>query len=217
MDGLMPLDFHMIKTYGKFICGVDEVGMGPLAGPVCACAFILDLSKFEHVNKNAFINDSKKLTKIRRGEAFPWIVTAGWVGLGYVKVTEINRIGNINRCGYIARERAYAAVVRKFGSQPSAIVSDFFHIAAPVSCEAVAKADSKSFIVACASIVAKVVRDKYMVKRSKFHPHYGWERNMGYGTKEHIKNIRCFGQMGSHRHYMIHNQVEGGWGALGAR
>lgn len=202
---LKPLDIEVLATYGLTVVGVDEVGMGPLAGPVCACALSLDTNKVDSINVGrVMVDDSKKISRSDRETLFPRIESACLIGLGWVEVWEIERMKNINHAGDLARKRAYYDLVVNRGVRPDAIISDFFQIGdKSVPCIAEAKADSKSFIVACASIVAKVSRDRLMMGLHFICPEYDWCNNVGYPTPKHFKGLLEHGVTDYHRKYLI--------------
>lgn len=175
----------------QLICGVDEAGRGPLAGPVCAAAVILP--------KGAEIpglNDSKKLTDKRRRELFPVIQeTAVAYGIAMVDHAKIDEI-NILQATYEAMRQAIA----KLSVKPElALVdgnrsSDF-----GVDVETVVHGDSLSASIAAASILAKVTRDDYMLEMAQVYPGYGFEIHKGYGTKAHYEALTKLGASPIHR------------------
>lgn len=173
------------------ICGVDEAGRGPLAGPVCAAAVILP--------KNLDIpglNDSKKLTDRRRRELFPLIrQQAVAFGIGLASHEEIDRV-NILQATYLAMERALAQldVKPEFALIDGNRAKDF-----GIPVETVVKGDSLSASIAAASILAKVTRDDIMLEYAKQYPQYGFERHMGYGTKAHYAALEAYGASQIHR------------------
>lgn len=180
------------------IAGVDEVGRGPWAGPVTACAVILDPQ-----NIPTGLNDSKKLTAKQREFLYPQIMETALVSICHVEVDEIDAI-NILQATFRAMERAVAQLPK-----PDHILIDGNKIPpnlpAPATC--VIKGDSKSVSIAAASIVAKVTRDKLMLDLSKSCPGYGWETNAGYGTKMHQLGLQNLGVTPHHRRSFkpIHN------------
>ena len=175
----------------QLVCGIDEAGRGPLAGPVCAAAVILP----PHVDIPG-LNDSKKLTDKRRRELFPVIKeTAIAFGIGYASHEEIDRI-NILQATYLAMERAIA----QLNVKPDVLLIDGnrakdFGIPA----ETVVKGDSLSASIAAASVLAKVARDDLMLELSAEYPGYGFEIHKGYGTKAHYSALRELGACPIHR------------------
>ena len=158
----------------EVIMGVDEVGRGPWAGPVTACAVILDPD-----NIPVGLNDSKKLTAKRRFVLFEEIMNSSIVSYVHVDVDEIDEI-NILQATFRAMERSISKL-----PVPDHILIDGNKLPPnlPSPATAIIKGDSKSASIAAASIVAKVIRDKLMVDLSIKYPGYGWEKNAGYGTK----------------------------------
>lgn len=181
------------------IAGVDEVGRGPWAGPVTACAVILDPA-----NIPAGLNDSKKLTPKRRDALFTEINATATVSLVHVEVQEIDEI-NILQATFRAMERAVAGLA----DTPHHALIDGNKIPPNLPCSATAiiKGDGKSPSIAAASIVAKVTRDRMMVALAQHFPGYGWETNAGYGTKMHQIGLRNLGVTPHHRRSFkpIHN------------
>lgn len=182
------------EFYGKgycTICGVDEAGRGPLAGPVCAAAVILP----EHLEIPG-LNDSKKLTDKKRRELFPMIQEqAVAYGIGFATHQEINEI-NILQATYLAMERA----LEQLGVKPDLALIDGNRakdFGIPV--QTVVKGDSLSANIAAASILAKVTRDDLMLDMAKEYPGYGFEVHKGYGTKAHYEALRSLGPCAIHR------------------
>ncbi len=174
-----------------FLCGIDEVGRGPLAGPVVAASVILpEGCRIEG------IKDSKKLSPKRREELFDKIRNnAIAVGLGIVEPILIDRI-NILQATYEAMRRAILSM-RVF---PEYVIVDGKPIPnLPLPQEGIVKGDSLSISIGAASIVAKVVRDRIMEMYDLIFPQYGFARNKGYGTKEHIEALFRYGPCPIHR------------------
>lgn len=167
------------------VFGVDEVGRGPLAGPVMAGAVYLHR---EHIPEG--INDSKKLTARRRHLLSDMLHNQADYATGMADVHEIDRI-NIRQASLLAMKRAVEALIQKIGREPDCILVDGRDIPDwPWPSLPIIKGDSLSLSIAAASIVAKVERDEIMVKASQEYPGYGWEHNMGYPTKEHREAIQ---------------------------
>jgi ribonuclease HII len=173
------------------ICGVDEAGRGPLAGPVCAAAVILP----PHAQIPG-LNDSKKLSDKRRRELFPLIKDAAVAyGIGIATHEEIDEI-NILQATYLAMERAIQALSVK----PELALIDGNRakdFGLPV--ETVVKGDSRSASIAAASILAKVTRDDMMLELANTYPQYGFEIHKGYGTKAHYAALDAHGISPIHR------------------
>ena len=175
----------------KLICGVDEAGRGPLAGPVCAAAVILPANV-----DIPGLNDSKKLSDKRRRELFPVIKEKAIAyGIAFADHTEIDEI-NILQATYLAMERAIA----QLQVRPEAVLIDGNRakdFGLPV--ETVVHGDSRSASIAAASILAKVTRDDYMLEMAKQYPQYGFEIHKGYGTKAHYAALTEHGASDIHR------------------
>jgi ribonuclease HII len=175
----------------QLICGVDEAGRGPLAGPVCAAAVILP----PHADIPG-LNDSKKLSDKRRRELFPLIKEAAVAyGIGIATHEEIDEI-NILQATYLAMERAIQALSVK----PELALIDGNRakdFGLPV--ETVVKGDSRSASIAAASILAKVTRDDMMLELANTYPQYGFEIHKGYGTKAHYAALDAHGISPIHR------------------
>lgn len=175
----------------KLICGVDEAGRGPLAGPVCAAAVILS----PHADIPG-LNDSKKLSDKRRRELFPIIKEQAIAyGIGLASHEEIDRI-NILQATYLAMERAIA----QLSAKPELALIDgnrAKNFGIPV--ETVIKGDSLSASIAAASILAKVTRDDLMLQAAEEYPDYKFEIHKGYGTKAHYEALTAHGPSPIHR------------------
>jgi ribonuclease HII len=172
-------------------CGVDEAGRGPWAGPVVAAAVILPKNFITDK-----INDSKKLSKKNRDILYENITKNADFGLGFATVTEIDKL-NILQASLLAMKRA----VGNLNKVPVKALIDGNTIPPNLPCvsECIVKGDTKVVSIAAASIVAKVVRDRFMTKLAQLHPGYGWERNFGYGVKEHQEALKTLGVTSEHR------------------
>jgi len=173
------------------IAGVDEVGRGPLAGPVVAAAVILP----QGVQLEG-VNDSKKLTAKKRDLYYKQILeTAVAVGVGVASVAEIDEI-NILQATKLAMRRAVA----ELKILPEYLLIDHLTLDIPLPQQGIVKGDAKSLSIASASIVAKVIRDKMMQVLGEKYPAYGFEKNAGYGTKVHREALATYGYIeGIHR------------------
>ncbi len=174
----------------EVIAGVDEVGRGPLAGPVVAAAVILPPEL-----RSAEINDSKSISEARRREAMAAIVAVADVGVGVVSPGEIDRV-NIYKANLLAMRLAIEDLDRR----PDVVLVDGKK--APglgVPQRAIVKGDKLSMSIAAASIVAKVVRDRMMVEFDRKYPQYMFAKHKGYGTAEHLESIRKNGVCPIHR------------------
>ena len=173
------------------ICGIDEVGRGPWAGPVVAAAVVLDPN-----NTPEGLNDSKKLTAKRREALFDRILASSQVGIGEASVEEIDQI-NILQATYLAMRRAIA----NLPEPPAHALIDGNRIPPdlPCSAEAIVKGDAKIPAIAAASIIAKVTRDRIMTRLDAVFPGYGWAQNAGYGVPTHAKALIELGVTPHHR------------------
>ena len=182
---------RLLKTLAGPICGVDEAGRGPLAGPVVAAAVILDRKR---VPKG--LNDSKQLDEETREELFPQILEmAVAVGVGEASVDEIDLV-NIRQATHLAMARAVRALATPAAF---ALVDGNDAPALPCKCDTLIGGDGRSLSIAAASIVAKVTRDRLMIRLHEDHPGYNWCSNKGYGTPEHYSGLRQHGVTIHHR------------------
>ena len=174
-----------------YLCGIDEVGRGPLAGPVVACAVILPKD-----HPILYLNDSKKLTAHKREELYDVIMReAVAVGLGMASPARIDEI-NILQATYEAMQQA----VSKLAVMPQLLLNDAVTIPGiEIPQVPIIKGDAKSASIAAASIVAKVTRDRLMVEYDKTMPEYGFASNKGYGSAEHIAALQKYGPTPIHR------------------
>ena len=173
------------------ICGVDEAGRGPLAGPVCAAAVILPANI-----EIPGLDDSKKLSDKRRRELFPLIKEKAIAyGIAFVDHAKIDEV-NILQATYLAMEQAIAqlAVKPQLALVDGNRAKDF-----GVPVETVVHGDSLSVSIAAASVLAKVSRDDYMVEMAELYPEYGFEIHKGYGTKAHYAALTDYGHCPIHR------------------
>ena len=187
-------DFSYEDKYKGLVCGIDEVGRGPLAGPVVSAAVIIP---FEVRKLPAFkeVTDSKKLTKPKRERLFDIIHEHCHVGVGEASVEEIDEI-NILQASLLSMTRAYQSLERECSH---ALIDG--NKLPKLSCEATCliKGDSRSLSIAAASIIAKVTRDRQMGELDGLFPGYGWGSNSGYGAKMHIEALNKLGVTPHHR------------------
>jgi ribonuclease HII len=182
---------RVLKTMAGPICGVDEAGRGPLAGPVVAAAVI-----FERKRIPKGLHDSKQLTAEDRETLFPRILDmAIAVGIGEASVDEIDLI-NIRQATHLAMARAVRALST---AAAFALVDGNDAPALPCRCDTIVDGDARSVSIAAASIIAKVTRDRMMVALHEQHPGYGWFTNKGYSTEEHIAALNRLGPCSHHR------------------
>jgi len=186
----MP-DFTLERRITGPVAGVDEVGRGPLAGPVYAAAVILDPARLP-----AGLDDSKKMNEARREKAFDAIMASALaVGIGVASVEEIDRI-NILAATMLAMRRAVDGLSIK---PVHALIDGNKLPALPCPAEAIVRGDGKVLSIAAASIIAKVTRDRVMNDLDAACPGYGWARNKGYGTNDHLAALARMGPTAHHR------------------
>ena len=187
------------KEYASYsyICGIDEVGRGPLAGPVVAGAVILPKDC-----DILYLNDSKQLSEKKREELYDVIMEkAVSTGLGFVSPERIDQI-NILQATYEAMREAIA----KLSPQPDLLLNDAVTIPkVAIRQVPIIKGDAKSISIAAASIIAKVTRDRLMVQYDSVFPEYGFASNRGYGAAAHIEALRKYGPTPIHRRSFIKN------------
>jgi ribonuclease HII len=190
-------------TNMELICGIDEAGRGPLAGPVCAAAVILG-SGFPNGNfPSDLLNDSKKLTAVKREELRQRIIENAltW-GLGWASHTEIDEI-NILQASLLAMKRAFEEMLNNAAKKQIPILGENLSVIvdgnklpdlpAPYKVRAIVKADAQIPEVMAASILAKTSRDSYMIEMAQKYPQYGYDKHKGYPTKAHREAIQKYG------------------------
>lgn len=174
----------------SFIAGIDEVGRGPLAGSVVAAAVILP--------ENFYLlglNDSKKISEKKREEFFDYIqANALAVGVGIVSSEVIDSV-NI----YQATKQAMVQALGELSVKPEHLLIDAMELDVDIPQTSIIKGDSSSISIAAASIIAKVTRDRMMKELGEMYPEYGFQKHMGYGTKEHLRAIEEYGVLREHR------------------
>ena len=171
------------------VAGIDEVGRGPLAGPVTAVAVILDTT-----NIPVGLRDSKQLSKARLEAMYTQIMQCAKVSISHATVEEIDEL-NILQASLLAMERAAAGL----GADHYLIDGNRLPSALRGRAEWIVKGDARSLSISAASIVAKVTRDRIMVDLAQQHPGYGWDRNAGYPTPEHLNALKKLGVTPAHR------------------
>jgi len=189
----VELNLPSVEFDRKFsypLAGFDEVGRGTLAGPVVAAAVILDYN-----NIPEGIKDSKKIAKRKREQICKDILSSSITSIGLATSGEIDKI-NILKASLLAMKRAIEDLKKK----PNIVLIDGIYTPEiAIQSKSIIKGDNKSISIAAASIVAKVFRDNLMVEYSKKYPGYLWEKNSGYGTKEHLEAIKKLGVTPIHR------------------
>ncbi|WP_420402895.1 ribonuclease HII [Nisaea sp.] len=194
----LSLEIDAGSNLGTLVAGIDEVGRGPLAGPVAAAAACIPPSLYADP-LIAEVNDSKKLSIARRDAIAARLRETIPFGIGIAEVEEIDRI-NILQATFLAMGRAVAALTASLGSPPDLCLVDGNRLPRlEIPMWPVIKGDQRSASIAAASIIAKVHRDAIMKALAGRHPGYGWERNAGYGTAEHRTAIATLGVTPQHR------------------
>lgn len=181
---------ELYKTGIKYIAGVDEVGRGPLVGPVVCAAVILPP---EYINEE--INDSKKLSEKKREMLYDVIFdNALAIGIGISSEKVIDKINILE-----ATKKAMLEAIDNLKIKPEHILIDAVKLDTLIPSTSIIKGDAKSQSIAAASIIAKVTRDRMMILLDKEYPMYDFKHNKGYGTKKHIEAIYKYGVLDSHR------------------
>lgn len=191
MNKLWELEEGLYAGGAKLICGIDEAGRGPLAGPVCAAAVILPRGL-----EIPGLDDSKKLSEKKREELYELIKeNALCCGIAFADVEEIERL-NILGATFLAMNRAF----EKLSLRPDiALVDGNRDPRLGLDTRLVVKGDSRCADIAAASILAKVTRDRHMLEMDRLYPQYGFEKHKGYGTRLHYEALREFGPSPIHR------------------
>ena len=190
-EALWQIEHRFFETGVQVICGIDEAGRGPLAGPVCAAAVILPQDLVL-----TGLNDSKKVPDKRRRELYDLITDQALAyGIAFASNEEIDEI-NILQATFLAMKRAVA----QLSLRPDLLLLDGNREAEfGIPVQTVIKGDSKSANIAAASILAKVTRDRYMEQLAQEYPQYGFEVHKGYGTKRHYAALQEYGPCPAHR------------------
>lgn len=192
-------DYSFELAAGGTVAGVDEVGRGPLAGPVTAAAVILNPA-----NIPQGLADSKTLSAARRQALFGAIMDCAQVSVAHASVQEIDEM-NILRASHLAMVRALAGLPR--APDHALIDGNLIPKGLTLPATAIVKGDAKSLSIAAASIIAKVTRDALMVDLAQQFPHYGWDQNAGYPTAAHLSALHIHGVTPWHRRSFkpVHN------------
>lgn len=191
-----PIERTVRAEFGSMIAGVDEVGRGPLAGPVVACAIVMPPDQ----RAISGVNDSKQLdAETRERLALRIRERALAIALGAASVHEVDRL-NIYHATVLAMRRALARLTERLGRTPDHILIDGKALRTlGLRHTAVVKGDAKCYAIACASIVAKVSRDRLMHALARRYDGYAWDRNVGYGTPYHLEALATLGLTPHHR------------------
>ncbi len=191
LERLSAVDRSFWSREGVLLAGMDEVGRGPLAGPVTVCCAVMPPEPLV-----AYVNDSKKLSRVRRETVYAELTArAAAFSLAWVGPETIDEINILQ-----ATRRAFAEAFRKIGLPVTDVLIDALRdLDIPARQHPIVHGDALSYSIACASILAKVSRDRYMIEQDALYPAYGFARNMGYGTREHIEAVRRYGPCPIHR------------------
>ena len=189
------------KELGKnLIAGIDEAGRGPLAGPVCVAMVIMPLDSDKIIEG---INDSKKISEKKRDKLYDEIInTAISYHIELVDKDTIDAINILN-----ATKLGMLTCINEIETKPDVVLIDAVKLDTDIETESIIKGDALSYSIACASILAKVIRDRYMLKMDEKYPEYNFKKHKGYGTKEHIENLKKYGKCDIHRETFIKNFV----------
>jgi len=187
---MLEYENNLYKKGIKYICGIDEVGRGPLYGPVVACAIVMKKGYF-----NSEVDDSKKLSEKKRESLYDEILeNCESYGIGVVSAKEIDKINILE-----ATKKAMYIALSKLDKVDHILIDAVKLDKLNIPSTSIIKGDSKSFSIACASIIAKVYRDRILKKDNKKYSEYGFDKNKGYGTKKHIEAIKKYGVLKEHR------------------
>jgi ribonuclease HII len=187
---MYEIENRLYQLGAKTICGVDEAGRGPLAGPVVAAAVILKRdAHFKYVNDSKMLNEKTRLLALEEIKKH-----ALAIGIGISSVEEIDQI-NIYRA---AREAMHSAI-KQLKIRPDYVLIDAMPMELDIPHESIIKGDQKSISIAAASIIAKTTRDAYMVEMDALFPLYGFKNHKGYGTQEHLDALSTYGVLPIHR------------------
>ena len=197
-EDLMTYENQLLAQGYKYICGVDEVGRGPLAGPVCVAAVIMPMD-----NLIQGINDSKKVAKAKREKLYEQIkqnaIAYSIQMVDNVKIDEINILN--------ATKQAMHDAICSLKVNPDIVLIDAVKLDIPFKSMSIIHGDALSYSIGAASILAKVTRDTFMEEMSVKYPGYDFEHNMGYGTAKHIQALKELGPTEIHRQTFIKNFI----------
>lgn len=191
---LMYYENQLIEKGYRYICGVDEVGRGPLAGPVTCAAVIMPLDELIEG-----VNDSKKVSKGKREKLYDVIMQKA-VAVS-VKSYDHKRIDEMNILN--ATKACMADAINSLDAAPDIVIVDALTLDIPYKTFGIIHGDALSYSIAAASIVAKVTRDRFMTEMAEVYPQYDFEHNMGYGTAKHIAALKEYGKCPIHRDSFI--------------
>lgn len=200
LTDLKRYEENLYKEGLKYICGIDEAGRGPLAGPVVVGATVMPRDSMLE-----FVNDSKKVTAKRRDKLYDEIKdTAIAYGIGIIPQEEIDEL-NILNATKKGLHTALGEVIERLKAKPDIVIVDALREIDTfgITYESIIKGDATCYSISCASILAKVTRDRIMQEWDKIYPEYGFAKHKGYGTKEHIEAIKKYGPCPIHRKSFI--------------
>ena len=200
LNNLKKFEQNLYKEGYKLICGIDEAGRGPLAGPVVVGAVVM-----RPESKIEWVNDSKKVTEKRREILYDKITeeALAW-GVGIVSEKEIDEI-NILNATKKGLHIALGEVIEKLGKKPELVITDALREIDTfnIPYQSIIKGDATCYSISCASIIAKVTRDRIMKEWDEVYPQYGFISHKGYGTAKHIEAIKEYGPCPIHRKTFI--------------
>lgn len=190
MNNLYEYELDLIKQGYQLIGGIDEVGRGPLVGPVVAACVVLPLNY-----KLPGLNDSKKLSEKKR-ELFYQIIKKDALGIG-IGIIDEKIIDQVNI--YEATKLAMKAAIKNNPIKIDYLLIDAMKLDVDIPFQAIIKGDQKSLSIAAASVIAKVTRDQILIELDKKYPQYNFKNNKGYGTKKHLEALKLYGALKEHR------------------
>ena len=192
-------NYYLANGY-RFVAGIDEAGRGPLAGPVCVASVIMPLGDIDIIEG---VNDSKKLTERKREKLYHEIISKA---IAYhIELVDVSTIDAINILN--ATKLGMLTCINSLKVKPDIVLIDAVPITSEIETKSIIKGDTLSYSIACASILAKVYRDKLMIELDKKYPEYGFAKHKGYGTKAHIEALKKYGKCPEHRETFIKNFV----------